>query len=144
MRQGVEVGNSPPPRLGSRDDVDIAVGATIRILRQGRGMSQATLATAVGVRFQQVQKYESGANRVSASMLSKIAETLEVPIAELFGAGAGAGDGTGAGVSGLTDEIAKLLSEAGALQLLRSYARLPRHCQSALARFVSTIATATT
>jgi len=139
MREEVEEGNSPPPRLGPRDDVDIAVGATIRLLRQGRGMSQATLAAAVGVSFQQVQKYESGANRVSASMLSKIAETLEVPIAALFGAGAGAG----AGISGLTDEIAKLLSEAGALQLLRSYARLPRHCQSALARFVSTLATAT-
>jgi transcriptional regulator with XRE-family HTH domain len=101
-------------------------------------MSQATLATAVGVSFQQVQKYESGANRVSASMLSKIAETLNVQIAELFGAG------DGAGVSGLTDEIATLLSVAGALQLLRSYARLPRHHQSALARFVSTLATATT
>jgi transcriptional regulator with XRE-family HTH domain len=70
------MGNSPPPRLGSRDDVDIAVGATIRLLRQGRGMSQATLAAAIGVSFQQVQKYESGANRVSASMLSKIADTL--------------------------------------------------------------------
>jgi transcriptional regulator with XRE-family HTH domain len=130
------MGNSPPPRIGSRDDVDIAVGATIRLMRKGRGMSQAALAAAVGVRFQQVQKYESGANRVSASMLSKIAETLEVQIAELFGAGDG--------VSGLTDEIAKLLSEVGALELLRSYARLPRHCRSALACFVSTLATATT
>jgi transcriptional regulator with XRE-family HTH domain len=138
MREEVEEGNSPPPRLGPRDDVDITVGATIRLLRQGRGMSQAALAAAVGVSFQQVQKYESGANRVSASMLSKIAETLEVQIAELFGAGAGGG------VSGLTDEIATLLSVVGALELLRSYARLPRHCQSALARFVTTLATATT
>jgi transcriptional regulator with XRE-family HTH domain len=140
MREEVEVGNSPNPRLGPRDDVDIAVGATIRLLRQGRGMSQGALAAAVGVSFQQVQKYESGANRVSASMLSKIAETLEVQIAELFGAGAGAGGG----VSGLTDEIATLLSVVGALELLRSYARLPRHCQSALARFVSTLAATTT
>jgi transcriptional regulator with XRE-family HTH domain len=138
MCEEVEVANSPNPRHGPRDDVDIAVGATIRLLRQGRGMSQATLAAAVGVSFQQVQKYESGANRVSASMLSKIADSLEVQIAELFGAGAGDG------VSGLTDEIAKLLSEAGALELLRSYARLPRHCQSALARFVSTLAATTT
>jgi transcriptional regulator with XRE-family HTH domain len=101
-------------------------------------MSQAALAAAVGVSFQQVQKYESGANRVSASMLSKIAETLEVQIAELFCAA-----GASAGVSGLTDEIAKLLSEVGALELLRSYARLPRHCQSALARFVSALAAPT-
>jgi len=132
------MGNLPRLRPRPRDDVDIAVGATIRLLRQGRGMSQATLAAAVGVSFQQVQKYESGANRVSASMLSKIAETLEVQIAELFGAGAGDG------VSGLTAEIARLLSEVGAFELLRSYARLPRHCQSALARFVSTLAATTT
>jgi transcriptional regulator with XRE-family HTH domain len=130
------MGNSPPPRLGSRDDVDVSVGAKIRLLRQCRGMSQAALAAAVGVSFQQVQKYESGANRVSASMLSKIAETLGVRIAELFG--------DGDGVSGLTDEIATLLSEVGALELLRSYARLPRRCQSALARFVSTLAATTT
>ena len=49
------------------------------------GMNQETLATALGLTFQQVQKYEGGANRVSASRLSAMAEILGVPISYFFG-----------------------------------------------------------
>lgn len=59
-----------------RDPVDIAVAARIRLARKMRGRSQQALAEAIGVTFQQVQKYESGANRVSASMLARIAAAL--------------------------------------------------------------------
>ncbi len=65
--------------------VDVAVGARIRIIRKGKGMSQGTLAKALGLTFQQVQKYERGSNRVSASKLVEIARTLKVSPSELLG-----------------------------------------------------------
>jgi len=57
---------------------DRHVGARVRIQRMVRGLSQTKLGDAVGVTFQQVQKYESGANRVSASRLQQIADVLKV------------------------------------------------------------------
>jgi transcriptional regulator with XRE-family HTH domain len=67
------------------DPIDVAVGARIRIRRRWLGFSQTQLATALGITFQQVQKYERGANRVSASMLVKIASKLETSVAALVG-----------------------------------------------------------
>ena len=64
--------------------IDKAVGARIRTYRKALGLSQTELANSVGVRFQQVQKYESGANRVAASRLWQIAETLGVSVVSLF------------------------------------------------------------
>lgn len=113
------------------DPIDVSVGRRVRLARKGRGLSQQALAEAVGITFQQIQKYESGANRVSASMLAKIAVTLATPVADLFGASDS--------VRGLTDDVAELLGETGALDLLRSYSRLPRHCRSALVVFVSVL-----
>src|ERR1051325_8811565 len=92
------------------DPVDVAVGARIRLLRKVRGLSQQALAEAAGVTFQQIQKYERGANRVSASMLSRVADPLEAPVAEMFGETSPA--------SGAIDEVAGLLAEPGALELL--------------------------
>jgi transcriptional regulator with XRE-family HTH domain len=66
------------------DRIDVAVGQRIRALRCSQGMSQADLGQKVGVRFQQIQKYESGANRVSASRLLALAETLGVPVSHFF------------------------------------------------------------
>jgi len=114
-----------------RHPIDTAVGARIRMTRNARGVSQNALAESVGLTFQQIQKYEKGANRVSASKLAEIADFLKVPVAELFGA-------EGAG-SGLTDQLAELLGEPGALQLLKTYCRLPRSQQSALVGFLSTL-----
>lgn len=80
------------------DPVDIAVGARIRLHRMARGMSQDKLAKALGISFQQVQKYERGANRIGASRLRRIAEALNVPIHHLFDTHLGqtAADGTSA------------------------------------------------
>ena len=66
------------------DPLDVMVGAKIRIFRTHRGMSQSDLAGKIGVAFQQVQKYENGANRVGASRLSRIAAALEVSVGDLF------------------------------------------------------------
>ena len=109
----------------------MAVGARIRLTRKARGLSQQALAAAVGLTFQQIQKYERGANRVSASKLAEIAAFLQVPVSELFG--------TDAAASGLTDELADLLGAPGALELLKTYGRLPRAQQSALVGFLGTL-----
>jgi transcriptional regulator with XRE-family HTH domain len=67
------------------EPVDIAVGARIRLRRHALGMSQSTLANGLGLTFQQVQKYERGANRVSASRLVKVAAVLKTSAAALIG-----------------------------------------------------------
>jgi transcriptional regulator with XRE-family HTH domain len=69
---------------GVPNPVDIHVGKRIRIRRLLLGMNQEALANGLGLTFQQVQKYEAGANRVSASSLSAVAEILGAPISYFF------------------------------------------------------------
>jgi len=64
--------------------IDKIVGAKVRASRLLAGLSQEKLGAAVGVSFQQVQKYENGANRISASRLQKIAEALNAPLSSFF------------------------------------------------------------
>lgn len=66
------------------DPIDIAVGDRIRQLRKARGITQTELANAIGLTFQQVQKYEKARNRISASKLAQIATIFDVDVAELF------------------------------------------------------------
>ena len=66
------------------DAVDVIVGRNLRIWRMAKGLSQAQLANRIGVTFQQLQKYEVGANRVGTGRLVKVAAALGVPIAALF------------------------------------------------------------
>jgi transcriptional regulator with XRE-family HTH domain len=70
---------------GVPNPIDVHVGNRVRMRRLLLGMNQETLANALGLTFQQVQKYEGGANRVSASRLSAMAEILGVPISYFFG-----------------------------------------------------------
>ena len=80
---------APAPKYGRGtgvpNPIDVHVGGRIRMRRLLFGMNQETLANALGLTFQQVQKYEGGANRVSASRLSAMAEILGVPISYFFG-----------------------------------------------------------
>ncbi|MCM2456589.1 helix-turn-helix transcriptional regulator [Rhizobium sp. CG4] len=64
--------------------IDVHVGSRIRLRRSIAGLSQEQLADGLGLTFQQVQKYEKGINRVSASRLQHISEVLEVPISFFF------------------------------------------------------------
>ena len=81
---------SKPGRRGRRPGpqgrrlVDVHVGSRIRLRRTMLGMSQTALAEALRLTFQQVQKYESGANRVSASRLHEISRILDVPVDWFF------------------------------------------------------------
>lgn len=95
------------------DPIDVAVGHRIRVRRKWLGVSQSTLAEHLGVSFQQVQKYERGANRVSASMLVKIAQKLDTSVAELVGENASPqGD----------ESLFEKLAIPGAVQLLDAFA----------------------
>jgi transcriptional regulator with XRE-family HTH domain len=97
--------------------VDIHVGKRIRHRRWMIGMTQQQLADKVGIKFQQIQKYETGMNRVSASRLWDIAETLGVEISFFF--------------EGLSENAAPaparadILADKEALDLVRSYYAIP-------------------
>ncbi len=94
-------------------DVDRLVGLRITALRKARGMSQTALGNAVGVTFQQVQKYEKGQNRVGAGRLREIARLLEVPVSAFFEDDK-ASDGP-------QEDVFGFLSAHGAIELLRAY-----------------------
>ena len=64
--------------------IDIAIGAKVKALRLERGLKQGDLARALKLTFQQVQKYESGANRISGSKLWETARYFTVPVSDLF------------------------------------------------------------
>lgn len=97
--------------------VDAHVGKRIRHRRWMVGMTQQQLADRVGIKFQQIQKYETGMNRVSASRLWDIAEVLGVPISFFF--------------EGLSDSDARaaavgdMMTDKEALELVRSYYAIP-------------------
>lgn len=71
-----------PARTAS--DRDRTIGAKLRWARHRAGMTQSALATALGITFQQIQKYEKGSNRIAASMLVHTAQILKVPPADLL------------------------------------------------------------
>ncbi|PCD77476.1 helix-turn-helix domain-containing protein [Pseudothioclava arenosa] len=98
--------------------VDVHVGKRIRHRRWMIGVTQQQLADKVGIKFQQIQKYETGMNRVSASRLWDIADALGVPVAFFF-------EGL-AGEAKTQREVAgDILSDKEALALLRSYYAIP-------------------
>lgn len=99
--------------------IDVHVGSRVRLRRMMLGMSQETFGEALGVTFQQVQKYEKGANRISASRLFHSARVLTVPVAWFF---AELPDGP----AGHPDDVAVV--DAVALKIAREAAGLaPRH-----------------
>lgn len=71
-------------RTGGRDTVDIYVGARIGLRRSALGLSQTALAQQLGISFQQVQKYETGQNRISASRLHHAAAALGTSVEAFF------------------------------------------------------------
>jgi len=77
--------------------VDRLVGSRVRLMRTARGLSQSRLAEDLGITFQQVQKYEKGTNRISASRLFEISRLLGVSVPDLY---AGADDVTAVSAAG--------------------------------------------
>ncbi|RAK57382.1 helix-turn-helix domain-containing protein [Phenylobacterium deserti] len=104
--------------VGSPASLDLAIGTRIRTRRRQLGMNQSDLAERLGVSFQQVQKYERGANRVAASTLVAAAAALSTSVSWLVGE-----DSVGA-VSD-EEEVFRALSRPGALELLRAFNGIP-------------------
>ena len=71
-------------RKGKAGSIDAEVGKRIRAMRSHVGMSQTTLAEALGLTFQQVQKYENGTNRIGPTRLEIVARVLKVPVTSFF------------------------------------------------------------
>ena len=69
---------------GNPNPIDVHVGGRIRLRRTLLGMSQEKLGEALGLTFQQIQKYERGVNRIGASRLFDLARVLDVPVAYFF------------------------------------------------------------
>ena len=107
--------------------MDVLVGARVAAFRKAKRISQTELGQAIGVTFQQVQKYEKGTNRISGAAMAIIAAKLEVPVTRLYGDPDPQGE----------DRIGQLLGAPGALELLDLYAAMPperRHALLALIR----------
>jgi len=65
-------------------EIDVEIGNRVRTFRRLRGLTQSNLGDAIDVKFQQIQKYETGANRISCSKIWLIAEVLDVSVADFF------------------------------------------------------------
>src|SRR6201996_3571991 len=72
------------PKIDTPSPIDIHVGSRVRLRRTLLGMSQEKLGNAIGLTFQQVQKYERGANRIGASRLFDLSRVLDVPVSFFF------------------------------------------------------------
>ncbi|MCK6417401.1 MAG: helix-turn-helix domain-containing protein [Alphaproteobacteria bacterium] len=110
---------------GSPDSVDVHVGNRLRIRRSLLGLSQEKLAEAVGLTFQQVQKYERGINRISAGRLFQFSRILDVPITYFYEQVQNIGRSAYAGLSddGPDDYIADddVMNNKETLALVRAY-----------------------
>ena len=118
------------PSRGGPNPIDIHVGARLRLRRNLFGISQTDLGKALGVTFQQVQKYEKGTNRISASRLFNLSRVLDVPISfffeDLSPAAAGAGKRRARGLSEApaTALDFDVLSKRETIKLIRAYYRV--------------------
>ncbi|NIZ10469.1 helix-turn-helix domain-containing protein [Pseudooceanicola sp. HF7] len=118
--------------------VDVHVGKRVRHRRWLVGMTQQQLAERVGIKFQQIQKYETGANRISASRLWDIADALDVQVSFFFEGLEAEGAASGGG-----NVPADVMGDKEALDLIRSYYAIPENQRRRLfelARVLSDVA----
>lgn len=122
-------------RKPKSDPVDVKVGENLRRIRVARGLSQEALAKGQGITFQQVQKYEKGTNRISASRMAGFAKALGCKLTDLF---------EGVDIEGATTTAIPFVSSAG-MRLAGLYDRLQdRHQKAAIMSLVASIAGAET
>lgn len=117
-------------------DIDLHLGKRLRRRRRLLGLTQQQLANAVGIRFQQIQKYECGANRISAARLWQLAEALETPVAYFY---EGLGEASAAATGG-SGEV-ELSSRRETMDLIKAYYQLderPRRRLLDLAKSLNT------
>ncbi len=103
-----------------KHSVDVHVGQRVRQRRWVVGMTQQQLGDKVGIRFQQIQKYEAGTNRISASRMWEIAATMDVPVSFFFEGLDGQAPDPGAA-------RADIVTDKEAFDLVRAYYAIPEN-----------------
>src|SRR5690606_33392403 len=116
------------------DPMDVALGAAVRIRRRTIGMSQEALADQCGVSFQQIQKYENGANRISFSRLVQIARALRCRVVDLLEV-----LDTSEREHPAELDLLTRMRTPGALELLQAYEQLPPEARSSLVSLLRAI-----
>ena len=106
------------------DPVDRLVGRNIRIFRKAKEPSQTNLGAALGITFQQIQKYENGTNRVGSGRLAAIAKVLNVPVDRFF---QNRTTGVEAAASNATDVVSDLIASPYALRMLKALKNVPNN-----------------
>jgi len=114
--------------------VDILVGTRIKQARHAAKVSQTELGQALGVTFQQVQKYEKGSNRVSAGALQIIAQRLKVPVPWLMGL-----KENGRSTEGADGEIERVMSTRDGYAIVQTLARMDKKTVAAVREIVEQI-----
>lgn len=106
-------------------EIDLHLGRRLRRRRRLLGLTQQQLGDRVGIRFQQIQKYECGANRISAARLWELAEALQTPVSYFYD---GAAEGpVAAPADRVEDGLSGALKGEETLDLIRTYSRLGEH-----------------
>jgi transcriptional regulator with XRE-family HTH domain len=106
---------------GGLNPIDRHVGSRVRMRRLMLHMSQGEIAEALGLTFQQVQKYEKGSNRISASRLQHLSQLLQVPVPFFF---EGAPDLV-TEVTGVSSYVNEFLTTSDGLALVKAFTRIP-------------------
>jgi transcriptional regulator with XRE-family HTH domain len=123
----------PNRRIHGPDPVDVHVGTRLRLRRNLIGLSQEQLGKASGLTFQQIQKYERGANRMGASRLFQLARLLNVPVSYFFEElppqsasknPPGLSDSGQASLDGAPQSDAQIMHRRETLELIRAYYRI--------------------
>jgi len=117
--------------------IDIHVGERIRMWRTERKISRITLGEALGLTDQQIQKYETGTNRIGASRLQLICKVLEIPVSCLFEGELGSPPGE----SGMPQDIVDFMESPEGARFVAAFSRIAdRKVRRGIARLVNGIA----
>jgi transcriptional regulator with XRE-family HTH domain len=121
-----ETARTPMPRTIGPSPIDLHVGSRVRMRRLMLKMSQEKLGDALGITFQQIQKYEKGANRIGASRLQHISEVLQVPAAFFFEGAANLLEArTPKNATASPDTFMDLMSTSEGLALAKAFMKIP-------------------
>src|SRR5262249_22258684 len=114
------------PRRRPPNPIDKHVGRRVRMRRKMLAMSQEKLGAALGLTFQQVQKYENGTNRMGASRLQQMSDILQVPVEFFFEGAPNASEPHGSGSALSVAQIDDFISNSGGLRLIGAFMRIDK------------------
>lgn len=125
-----------PERIGAAQRVgalDVAIGARLRLFRNLKSLSQEQLSRQLGISFQQIQKYESGKNRIPVARLAVIADLLDVPLLRFVESNGEQNDHPASDPPGASGTLPDTALSSDTLTMLKLFNRLPNRDQKQLA-----------